>query len=294
MPSPPRPDRCVPNGHESTVATTDGARLAVTDAGPADGQAVVLAHCWTGAREVWAPVAHRLLATGHRVVLYDQRGHGSSTGGASGCTVEALGDDLHAVLGALALGRVVLAGHSMGGMAIQSYLRRHGADASDRVRGVALVATTAGGLGRGRRLDALAVRAVASPTVERLARRRRGTRLVRGAFGRGAEPPDVAVTRDLFVACPPATRAGFLRAMLAMDLRGALAGVTAPLTVVVGGVDALTPPAHARALAASHPAAALHVLPRRGHMLPLEAPDEVAAAVRLLTDASPRPRFVDA
>ena len=64
----------------------------VTVAG--DGPPVVLAHCWTGGREVWAPVANRLVRRGHQVVLYDQRGHGSSSVGDDGLTIERLGAEL--------------------------------------------------------------------------------------------------------------------------------------------------------------------------------------------------------
>ena len=64
-----------------TVTTDDGAELAGVVRGAADGPTVVLAHCWLGSHLVWGPVAHRLAASGHRVVLYDQRGHGLSTMG---------------------------------------------------------------------------------------------------------------------------------------------------------------------------------------------------------------------
>lgn len=61
-----------------------------------------------------APVAHRLLDAGHRVVLYDQRGHGESSLGRAPVTVERLGEDLAAVLKHLDVRDAVLAGHSMG------------------------------------------------------------------------------------------------------------------------------------------------------------------------------------
>src|SRR3546814_11871182 len=65
---------------------------------PVDGPLVVRVHCWTGNKELWAPVARRLVRLGHRVVLYDQRGHGSSTFGAGLDCVDRLGHDLAAVL----------------------------------------------------------------------------------------------------------------------------------------------------------------------------------------------------
>src|SRR5258705_9187178 len=106
----------LPEGREVKVTTADGAVIAVTDLGDVDDPVVVLAHGWTNAREVWAPVARRLVANGRRVVLYDQRGHGASTVGADGHRIDALADDLRAILDALDLHDVVVAGHSMGGM----------------------------------------------------------------------------------------------------------------------------------------------------------------------------------
>ncbi|HEX7443487.1 MAG TPA: alpha/beta fold hydrolase, partial [Acidimicrobiales bacterium] len=69
----------LPDGERTTITTPDGAELAVTVAGPDAGPTVVLSHCWTGDQRIWAPVARRLVDQGHRVVLYDQRGHGGST-----------------------------------------------------------------------------------------------------------------------------------------------------------------------------------------------------------------------
>src|SRR5690349_11783232 len=86
----------LPDGKPLAVHTDDGAVIAATVAG--EGPTVVLAHGYTNGRAVWSPVAHRLVESGHRVVLYDQRGHGESTVGADGYTVARLGSDLRAVL----------------------------------------------------------------------------------------------------------------------------------------------------------------------------------------------------
>lgn len=145
----PDTDLTLPPGREAVVRTDDGARLAVTVAGaPSTGRApVVLPHCWTGTRAVGVPVARRLLAAGHQVVLYDQRGHGESSTGTDPISVERLGDDLATVVDHLDLTGAVLAGHSMGGMTVMSFACRHTEAAREWVRGLALVATAAHGLG---------------------------------------------------------------------------------------------------------------------------------------------------
>jgi pimeloyl-ACP methyl ester carboxylesterase len=261
----------LPAGRELSVRTDDGAELAVTIAG--EGPMVVLAHCWTGARQVWAPVAHRLIDRGRTVVLYDQRGHGSSTVGSDGFTIERLGGDLRAVLEAVDADDAVVGGHSMGGMTVQSLAVHHPDVVRDRVRSIVLVATASHGLGGP--TDARALQVIASPLLERAMRSRVGHAMVRGAVGRDVRLAHLVLTRDLFVACAAESRAGFLRSMQGMDLREALAKLEVPTTVVLAERDRVTPIKLGRAMAAAIPEAELIVLDHVGHMLPFEAPDEL-------------------
>jgi pimeloyl-ACP methyl ester carboxylesterase len=280
------PDECLPpKGRSLTVTTDDGAELAVTVAG--HGPTVVLAHCWTGGREVWAPVAHRLLREGRRVVLYDQRGHGSSTVGSEGFSIRALGADLRAVLETVDGRDAVLAGHSMGGMTIQSLAAHHAGVLEERVAAIVLVSTAASGVGRGRGLgDAVAARVVGSQVLARAMGSRAGHAMVRGAVGSSVRRNHLVLTRDLFVACAPEARSGFLTAMQAMDLRRGIAAIDVPTTVLVGTRDRLTPPGRARELVEAISDAELVIVDGAGHMLPLEAPDEVADAILTVVDSA--------
>jgi len=274
-------DLDLPDGKPLTVTTDDGAELAGTVAG--DGPLVVLAHCWTGSRTMWAPVAHRLLESDHQVVLYDQRGHGESTAGDEGFTIERLGADLKSVLTTIDARDAVLAGHSMGGMTIQALAAHHPEVVEQRARGIALVATAASGIGRGARADALGVRLIASPAVDRALRSRAGHALVRGTVGKAVRHNHLVVTRDLFLACAPEARSELLGAMQAMDLREGIAGIGVPTTVVVGSRDQLTRPKLAADLVDAIPEARLVTIPDAGHQLPLEAPDEVVDHIVALT-----------
>jgi pimeloyl-ACP methyl ester carboxylesterase len=281
---PPDTDLTLPAGDEATITTDDGACLAVTVAGDPGATAppVVLPHCWTGARAVNVPVARRLVAAGHRVVLYDQRGHGESTVGAEPTSVERLGDDLAAVVAGLDLRDAVLAGHSMGGMTVMALACRHPALVRDRVRGLALVATAAHGLaaaGRGRFWRVVLWR----HHLNRLmVRPRLGRRFVRGTFGLDPLPAHVEATRCLFVATPPDVRRECAEAIGAMDLRTALRAVDVPAVVVLGERDLMIVNVLTRAIVEHLPGAELVELPDAGHMLPLERADDVAAAIRRL------------
>lgn len=273
----------LPDGAERIVTTDDGAELVVFEAGPRKGPVVVLPHCWTGTKEIWAPVARRLVAAGHRVVLYDQRGHARSTLGSGPMDLDRLAEDLLAVLATVKGGDLVLAGHSMGGMTIQALATNHPEVIRDRVRGVALVATATRSFpGLAPRVPAAVFGAVvgqrASKGIER-----RGLAVTRGSVGQRAHRAHVQATHDAFVATPGAVRAGFLVAMARMDYRAGLAGLGVPTTIMVGTSDRLTPVARARELHAGIAGSELIVLPRLGHMLPLEAPEEVADVIGKLT-----------
>jgi pimeloyl-ACP methyl ester carboxylesterase len=88
--------------------------LGVSDAG--EGPAVVLAHGLTATRRYVVMGSSALERSGHRVIAYDARGHGSSSPAesADAYRYEDLGADLEAVLDHAGVERAVLAGASMG------------------------------------------------------------------------------------------------------------------------------------------------------------------------------------
>jgi pimeloyl-ACP methyl ester carboxylesterase len=107
-----------------TVASADGVpiRYAVSGAGE---PALVFVHCWTGDRRFWdAQVA--CFAPRHRVVALDLAGHAESGRERRAWTIPAFGEDVRAVVERLALSRVILVGHSMGGTVILEAARRLG------------------------------------------------------------------------------------------------------------------------------------------------------------------------
>jgi non-heme chloroperoxidase len=274
----PRPaDLEVPDGTTLTVTTDDGADLPVWVVG--EGPTVVLPHCWMGGPAVWAPVAHRLVRAGRQVVLYDQRGHGGATIGADGLTMERLGLDLDAVLDAVDAEGAVLAGHSMGGMTIQSFAAERPEAFASRIDAVVLVSTASANDPRAVRQGMLQAKVLGHPLFDTAMRRPAGVKLVGGAFGPAASQPVREITRDLCLACPPAVRRTWLEAILAMDLRPGLATIDVPTHILVGSRDSLTPVARAEELRDLITGSTLRVLPNHGHMLPLEAPDEVADAI---------------
>ena len=169
------------------VRTPDGARLAVWDLEGDGPQAavVVLPHCWGCSHEIWLPVTRRLRDRGHRVVLYDQRGHGAGTRGTAPLAIETLAHDLAHVLETHDVTDAVLAGHSMGGMTIMSLATHRPEVMKERARAAVLVATSAHDP-RARSFPQAARLGVGLhrlSVVTRSMRSANGHRFVRGAFG---------------------------------------------------------------------------------------------------------------
>lgn len=261
------------------IRTADGAELAVWDlsGGDLDAPVVVLPHCWGCSHEIWLPVTRRLRDQGHRVVLYDQRGHGLSTRGTAPLAVETLAHDLSSVLEAADVRDAVLAGHSMGGMTIMSLATYRPEVLKERARATVLVATaaTAAGGDRTARGAQLAGSFIGSPLVSRAMRSRNGHVFVRGVFGVDPVRAHMDLTRQLFADCHGRVRGEFLVSMATMDLLEGIATIEVPTTVIVGSRDTLTVPAKSDQMVSTIPGARLVTLRDRGHMLPLEDPDTV-------------------
>jgi pimeloyl-ACP methyl ester carboxylesterase len=138
----------LPKGRIVPVRSKDGIRLHTEVFGPEDGYPIVLAHGITCALRVWAyQIAD--LSTDYRVIAFDHRGHGkSAVPPRHNYSLDFLAADLDAVLETtLAPGeRAVIAGHSMGGIAITSWAERYPERVPQRADAVALINTTTGDL----------------------------------------------------------------------------------------------------------------------------------------------------
>jgi pimeloyl-ACP methyl ester carboxylesterase len=160
-----------------------------------------------------------------------------------------------------------------------SYAAEHPDDARERVSAMALVATaTHVPVAPG--LSGAAGRVICSRAGEWIMSRPRiGVLAARQAVGRNPRHSHLDLIRGLFTATSPAVRLDCLRALGRADLRAGLAKVNVPTVVLAGGWDMWTPRGGACRMANSIPNARLEVVPNAGHMLPLEAPEAVAAAI---------------
>ena len=278
------------------VTTRDGVQLAVRDYGPARaGHTVVFLHGFCLSGDSWAgQIAYLMRRYGQdvRVITYDHRGHGRSGDAPMGTyQITTLAADLADVLVALGVtDRLTLVGHSMGAMAALVYCGRRAADRPVEPHGLVLAATAAGrlaerGLGRllatpataamfglVNRTPDQALRALTAPV---------GAALSRWGGPAGAQRATLAAVAAAALATTPVpTIVGFLPGLSSYNAYPTLGSIRAQTVVVSGGADLLTPPAHARDLAAAIPGATHVHLRDAGHMLPQEAPHVIHEAIR--------------
>jgi pimeloyl-ACP methyl ester carboxylesterase len=293
------------------VKTTDGLRLhAEVDEAPegaAAGPTLVFVHgyalnldCWHFQREAFRGE--------HRLVFYDQRSHGRSEHSPrEDATIDQLGDDLASVLEQVVpTGDVVLIGHSMGGMSIMAFTERHADLFRDRVKGVALISTTAGGLrphrvvsrwipdGIGSMIAPRVVAALAKAPELVDSARRSGSNigfLIADMFafgGKDVPPEEVEFLDEMLAGTPYSVLAEFFPNFSTLDKFDSLPAIdVVPTTIVCGTKDRLTSVGHSRKMAQALPHAKLVECEGAGHMVIFESRDQVNAAIEeLVREAS--------
>ncbi|HEY4251323.1 MAG TPA: alpha/beta hydrolase [Roseomonas sp.] len=110
---------------ESRFATANGVRLHYLAAGT--GAPVLLLHGYAQTSHMWRPLMAELART-HRVIAPDLRGFGDSEKPEAGYDKKTLAQDIHALIAALGLGPVALAGHDIGLMVAYAYAAQYPAD----------------------------------------------------------------------------------------------------------------------------------------------------------------------
>jgi pimeloyl-ACP methyl ester carboxylesterase len=246
-----------------------------------DGPPAVLLHGQPGNAGDWSPVTTRLRGR-MRLIVPDRPGYGRTGGRAAGFRDNAAA--LVELLDRLGVESAVVAGHSWGtGVALAAAIRF-----PERVRALVLAAPVAPDMPPGA-VDRLLANPLVGASAARLAFGLAGLGLSLPPLRRLAHATVPALPPEQVAATAAAWRGnGVWRSFYAEQralvaelplLAPELGSVDRPTTILYGTRDRISPPAHARRLAAVMPQAQLVCADGASHMLPQQRPSLVADAI---------------
>jgi pimeloyl-ACP methyl ester carboxylesterase len=204
------------------------------------------------------------LAREFEVMAPDLPGHGTSAP-TDDPSIERYASTVTRLLQRLATRRVFLVGHSMGGaVALQVALER-----PDLLKGLILIGTSA-------YLDSMALTPeILLWAVAALPQKFKGM-----FFSDQVTAEALAIAREDVRRCSLEAVMGDFAACRKFDFRGRLKRLNLPTLILCGGDDLITPVRHSRRLHKDIAGSVLVVIERAGHMLPLESPQRINAAIR--------------
>jgi pimeloyl-ACP methyl ester carboxylesterase len=259
-------ERAIARSHDTIARTAgsvkapDGVEIRYEVAGSGE-PVLVFVHGWSCDRSYWRAQTDHFAAS-HRVVAVDLGGHGESGLGRRDWTMTAFGGDVRAVVEALALRKVVLVGHSMGGHVIIEATQLM----PDRVAALILV-DTFGNVDQRMSAETLErflapMRADFRGTTEAWVRRR--------LFVGWSDPKLVErIARDM-AAAPAAVGISAMEHVRRYDEGAALAAMRVPVRIINADLF----PTNLEAARRRKPDVSLAVMPAVGHFPILEDPDE--------------------
>ena len=269
------------------VDGADGARLHVEHEGAGEGPILLFTHGWGLSSRIWAE-ARRDLGDRFGLAFWDLPGSGRSGRPPAGYSIEGFAEDLHAVIDHLPPHRpIILVGHSIGGMTVQTFCARHPELLNRRVAAIALMNTTHTNPLRTMLFSGLftamqplleaacKLETVISPftwVMNWQAYLSGTTHLAARLAGFGARPTREQLDRTarLPTKTSPAVQARGNLAMLRWSVTERLGAIDVPALVFAGGRDLITKDHAGETIAEALPQGRLVRVEDAGHMGPVE------------------------
>jgi 3-oxoadipate enol-lactonase len=254
------------NSGENLKMTINDLNVNYDDNGPVFAPAVIFIHGTPFNKSVWDLQAEALKSN-YRVITYDLRGHGKTTGGEKKpLSIDVFTDDLIRLMDALDLDKVMVCGSSLGGYIALNAIERH----PERFNALVLTATQC-----------------SEDSAETKSER---TRVLGILQEKGIEKYSEEMIADLFAPTSFTTRkeevravsrmiaetpvASIVNTMNALSVRrescSNLWGITIPVLIMVGKEDVITPPDVAQFMRDNISGSVMHVIEYAGHLVNLE------------------------
>lgn len=246
----------------------DDIRLHAEISGPAGAPPLLLLHALGTNLHIWDQVVRGLPA--HRILRFDQRGHGRSDTPEPPYAMGALIRDAERMMAHFGMTEAVVVGLSLGGLVAQGLAVKR----LDLVRGMVL-SNTAARIGSAEMWGAR-IAQIESTGLQSYAEGAMGR-----IFGRNwRSEPGMETVRNMLLATDPKGWIGCASAIAGTDFYTPTAGLTLPTLAIAGANDGTTPPDLVRETAELIRGHRFALIRRAGHLPMVERPDEYVAILQ--------------
>ena len=239
------------------------------------GSALVLLHAFPLDRSLWDTVVGPLASAGWRVIVPDLPGFGVDTSPAR--SIDDMADRVVALLGNLGVHSAVFAGCSMGGYVALSLAAQH----PERVAGLVLIDTKASADGEEARANRVRIAEQLERSGSTAALAATQPEAMLAAETLEQRPAVVHWLRETVLAQRAEAAAAAQRAMAERAQHfDTLRGLRVPVLCVRGAEDRISTVEDQKAMVGAAGDALDVTIPGAGHLVPVEQPDALVAAMR--------------
>jgi pimeloyl-ACP methyl ester carboxylesterase len=260
---------------QAQIARVNGVRIAYTVQGM--GAPLVLIMGYRLSSAAWPSGFIEALASRFTLVIFDNRGTGRSEKPFQGYALSNMAADVCGLLDHLGIERAHVLGYSMGGAIAQEFALRYPA----RLLALMLCATFCGGS------KAIYAKPHVLRTIHELegllpeeaARQIWSVTYSPAYLQSNRQAVEIQMRREIVNPTPLYAADLQFQALAEFDSSSALSRVCAPTLVLTGASDQLVPPRNSRIIADLIPHSKLVVVPRCGHRVMWELPDQSASII---------------
>jgi pimeloyl-ACP methyl ester carboxylesterase len=235
---------------------------------------VVFLHGIGGGARSFAPQIASFAAAGYQPVALDLPGYGARMP-VDAMDFEAIAQDIESTIRQSALAKPVLVGHSMGGMVVQTLLRR----TPDGYRAAVLSCTSPAFGNPDGDFQKQFVADRLAPLDEDYTMATLAPEAADDIMGPNADPAGRALFIENFAAVPEVTYRAAVKCLVTFDERANLPRIKIPILCLAAEQDRNAPAAMVEKMATRIPGASYVCLSGLGHMPNLEAPAAFDAAI---------------
>ncbi len=226
---------------------------------------IIFIHGSGGNASIWQKVMEFLAQNGWGTIALSLPGHGFSEGEGMSSIAE-YREFVNDFIEGKGFKNILLAGHSLGGGIVLDFALKY----PEKLKGIILIGTGA----------RLRVHPQALEKFRQMAAGEIDPKFEPWAFAENTSPHILAEGEKEWSLTSPRVRYIDLKACDQFDIMAEVEKIQLPALVVVGTKDQLTPVKYAEYLHKKIKGAKLEIIPEVGHMLMLEAPEELSLAIK--------------